>query len=152
MLATQRLYYVDHAKTILCWPRKDYIMLATQRLYDVGHAKNILCCKWKMYISCWQRRYYCGIDTIRSSGLHSFNDKRNRKRTGQDPSYFYHLMIEGRRILSYLSRNTLPDTKSSGPNTEFHSGIYSTSSGIPSGRIYQRHLTSVSKILATGFS
>jgi hypothetical protein len=35
---------------------------------------------------------------------------------------------------------------------EFHSGISSTSSGISSGRIYQRHLTSVSKNFATGFS
>jgi hypothetical protein len=65
---------------------------------------------------------------------------------------FYSLNEEGRRTLSYLSRNTLPDTKSSCPDTEFHSGISSTSSGISSGRIYQRHLTSVSEIYATGFS
>jgi hypothetical protein len=63
-------------------------------------------------------------------------NKRNRERTGQDPSYFYSWMNEGRRTLSYLSRNTLPDTKSSCPDAEFHSGICSTSSGISSGRIY----------------
>jgi hypothetical protein len=65
---------------------------------------------------------------------------------------FIHCKNEGQRTLSYLSRNTLPDTKSSCPDTEFHSGISSTSSGISSGRIYQRHVTSVSEMFATGFS
>jgi hypothetical protein len=75
--------------------------------------------------------YYCGIDTIRSSGLHSsfrVLNKRNRERTDQDPSYFYSTLWmknEGRRILLYLSRNTLPDTISSCPDTEAFS--YSTS-------------------------
>ena len=52
------------------------------------------------------------------------------------PVSFIHWKNEGRRTLSYLSRNTLPDTKSSCPDAEFHSGICSTSSGISSGRIY----------------
>jgi hypothetical protein len=58
---------------------------------------------------------YCGIDTIMSSGLHSLMNKRNRERTDHDPSYFYSWKNEGRRTLSYLPRNTLPDTRSSGP-------------------------------------
>ena len=74
------------------------------------------------------------VDTIRSSGLHSFLRsliKWNRERTDQDPSYFYSTLWmknEDRRILSYLSRNTLPDTKSSSPDTE-----------IPLWNLFPRH-------------
>jgi hypothetical protein len=57
---------------------------------------------------------YCGIDTIRFSGLHSI------KETGKEliriqVTVIHWRMKEGRRTLSYLSRNTLPHTKSSGP-------------------------------------
>ena len=49
---------------------------------------------------------YCGIDTIKSSGLHSLYDKSNLDPGQFFPGFFYHLANEGRRTLSYLSRNT----------------------------------------------
>jgi hypothetical protein len=49
---------------------------------------------------------YCGIDTIKSSGLHSLNDKSNLDPGQFFPGFFYSLNEEGRRTLSYLSRNT----------------------------------------------
>jgi hypothetical protein len=50
---------------------------------------------------------FCGIDTIRSSGLlHSMN--KNNLDPGQFfPGFFYSLNEEGRRTLPYISRNNL---------------------------------------------
>jgi len=49
---------------------------------------------------------YCGIATIRSSGLHSFKNKSNLDPDQFFPGFFYSLKNEGPRTLSYLSRNT----------------------------------------------
>jgi hypothetical protein len=81
----------------------------------------------------------------------SFNQWRNRRELARIQVTFIHWMNEGRRTLLYLSRNTLTDPKFSCPDTKFNSGISSTSSGISSSRIYQRHLTSVSESFVTGF-
>jgi hypothetical protein len=51
---------------------------------------------------------YCGIDTIKSSGLHSLNDKSNSHPDQLFPGFFYSLKEEDRTTLSYLSRNTGP--------------------------------------------
>ena len=54
---------------------------------------------------------YCGIDTIRSSGLHSFLRRLIKSNLDPDqffPGFFYSTLWmknEGRRMLSYLSRN-----------------------------------------------
>jgi hypothetical protein len=51
---------------------------------------------------------YCGIDTIRSSGLHSYMNKSNLDPDQFFPGFFYSCLNEGRRILSYYPAIHVP--------------------------------------------
>jgi hypothetical protein len=64
---------------------------------------------------------YCGIDTIKSSGLHSLNDKSNLDPDQFFPGFFHSLKNEGRRTLSYLSRNIYGATCCHGGQSCFYS-------------------------------